>query len=739
MLLVLAVSLTLAALFYWRAFGMLRMMQWQFLLFLRAVAITIVVILLFRPVMSYHKDLEQKPALIFALDRSKSMSIADDPSGANRFAQARDQLLKWWEKLDKDFSLHLIEFSERARAIENIEEVKQMSPDGTATSLSRALIAAADRLPQKEVEAIIVLSDGIHNAAVANAAASPLGVAGKLGRVVHTVGVGATLRSSATYRDIQVVGVDCPDRLMLNNKAKVVASIEGINLGGHVTKAILEDNGQPIADAELTLDDIEGPQKVTFEFLPSPKGRHNYTVRVPAASEEKVTENNQRSVVALVVEPGIRVFYVEGTLRAEYGALVERFLSKDPDLEFCALVRSQKNSFLRRTNMADIKFDAIPSDPESINKFDVFLIGDIDSSFIQTPQQEAIVKRIQDGAGLLMLGGYHSLGPGGYDGTPIGEILPVRPGSREIGQFTDPILTTLTPDGAAHPIFSNVVGFFGTKAMPPKIAGLPPLDGCTRVDGLRPDATLLAYTPTESGELPILALHSVGRGRSAVFTGDTTRKWQQGPRALDQETPFMQFWGQMIRWLAGRAKQVDNEASIVASTDKGFYEPEDKMKVSAIVRDQKGEGTNDAAVNAKVTGPNGRPDKVAMSPEPGPAGHYSGSFDPKEPGKYTIIVEAAVGEANLKAETIQVEVGRPNLEFEKLDLDEKLLARIASDTGGRYVHVSTSDHLIEQLNRTQRIKRLFFEKPLYWPPLLWTLFVAALTTEWVMRKRFQLR
>ena len=31
--------------------------------------------------------------------------------------------------------------------------------------------------------------------------------------------------------------------------------------------------------------------------------------------------------------------------------------------------------------------------------------------------------------------------------------------------------------------------------------------------------TLLAYTPTESGELPILALHSVGRGRSAVFTG----------------------------------------------------------------------------------------------------------------------------------------------------------------------------------------------------------------------------
>ena len=46
-------------------------------------------------------------------------------------------------------------------------------------------------------------------------------------------------------------------------------------------------------------------------------------------------------------------------------------------------------------------------------------------------------------------------------------------------------------------------------------------------------------------------------GRSAVFCGDTTRKWQQGPRALDQESPFLQFWGQMIRWAAGRASDVE--------------------------------------------------------------------------------------------------------------------------------------------------------------------------------------
>ena len=175
-------------------------------------------------------------------------------------------------------------------------------------------------------------------------------------------------------------------------------------------------------------------------------------------------ENNQRSAVAMVVEPGIRVLYIEGTLRAEYGAIVQRFLSVDPDLEFCSLVQTKKNVFLKRTNMQNLEFNAIPNKAEDINKFDVFIIGDLDSSYLRSEQQELIVKRVQEGGGLVMLGGYHSLGPGGYEGTPIGKALPVRLGTREAGQVSDPFLPLLTPDGAASPIFANILGFFPTSA-----------------------------------------------------------------------------------------------------------------------------------------------------------------------------------------------------------------------------------------------------------------------------------
>lgn len=734
MLAVLAGALALTGLFYYRAYGSLKAGQWQLLLALRGVAILIVVLLLFRPVFSYHKDEEHKPSVLFLLDRSSSMSISDNATGVTRFNLAREQVESWWEKLKDDFSLQIVAFAERAQPLETIEQVRLLQPDGKSTSLSRALEAAAAALPRQDVEAVILLSDGVHNSA-----ADPLEVAGKVGVIVHTVGVGASLRSDATYRDIDVVGIACDDRLLLNNKAEIVASVEGIGLTGRVVEVVLKDGDDEIDRKELTVDDVEGAQEISFEITPSVKGRHTYSVSVPPAGEEKIDENNSRSAVALVVEPGIRVLYIEGTLRAEFGAIVDRFLAKDPDLEFAALVQTRKNHFLRRSNIPDLQMDAIPTDAETVNSFDVFIFGDLDASFIRPEQQQLIADRVRGGAGLVMLGGYHSLGPGHYEGTPLGEILPVNVGPADIGQVTDEFLPTLTPAGSNHPIFYNIASFFPTRQGAGEREGLPPLDGCTRVAGPRPTAEVLAVCDDEGGELPVLAVHTVGKGRAAAFTGDTTRKWEQGPKARGEESPFLQFWGQMVRWLAGRDSSVEKKASIAASTDKGFYEPEEPIRLSAVVRNAEGEGASDAKVVARIRNPAGRPDEVELSVVPGPSGNFSGTYEPVDAGPHEIVLAAQIGDQSLESEKIVVEIGRPNLEFEKLDLDEPMLTRIATDAGGRYVHISTAGHLIDQLDKTIRKKRLYFEKPLFNPPLFWLIFVGVITVEWVMRKRFQLR
>ncbi|MGW8258169.1 MAG: VWA domain-containing protein, partial [Thermoguttaceae bacterium] len=416
MCIVAAAAALLSGFFYRRVFSTLGTRRWLALFALRAGAILLVVLLIFRPTYTYQKQLHTRPALVFLVDSSASMSIADDAGGTTRFESARAQIEKWRHNLGKDFDPRLMVFAESAHPLKHIQELDGLIPDGKSTSIGRALSAAAQLVPRENLAAVILFSDGINNSAQ-----NPVELCAKLGVVVHAVGLGSSLRSNAAYRDVQVTAIGCPDRLFFNNLAWISATIAGINLHGRVVHAALDEDGREIASKELTIESSTNSQEVFFDFRPAAKGKHTYTIRVSPVDEEKIVQNNQRSASTLVVQPRIKVLYIEGTLRAEYGALVDRFLGKDPDLEFYALVQTRPNVFLRRTNMADMNFTFIPDDAETVNKFDVFIIGDIDSTYFKPQIQRLFVQRVRDGAGVIMLGGYHSLGPGGYSGTFLGE------------------------------------------------------------------------------------------------------------------------------------------------------------------------------------------------------------------------------------------------------------------------------------------------------------------------------
>ncbi|MBN1910444.1 MAG: VWA domain-containing protein, partial [Pirellulales bacterium] len=165
MLAVAVVAVGLAGWFYRRAFGALRPWQRWTLFGLRALAIGLVVLLLFRPVLSYTESLEERSALVVLLDTSASMSIADDPSGATRLDQARRQIEAWREKLDNLFDFHLVAFSDQARPVDDPRTLPTLAADSKATSLTAALRAGAAQAPAESIEALILLSDGQHNTA----------------------------------------------------------------------------------------------------------------------------------------------------------------------------------------------------------------------------------------------------------------------------------------------------------------------------------------------------------------------------------------------------------------------------------------------------------------------------------------------------------------------------------------------------------------------------------------------
>ena len=134
-----ALAVVLVTLFYWRAFRKLKPRQWQILLALRILAILTIGLLLFRPVLSYYKELSEQRSVVFLVDTSSSMGISDDSSGKSRIEQAREQVGGWVEQLEDAFALHVIEFSERPRLLPDAKQLPTLTAEGKATSISRAL------------------------------------------------------------------------------------------------------------------------------------------------------------------------------------------------------------------------------------------------------------------------------------------------------------------------------------------------------------------------------------------------------------------------------------------------------------------------------------------------------------------------------------------------------------------------------------------------------------------------
>ena len=78
----------------------------------------------------------------------------------------------------------------------------------------------------------------------------------------------------------------------MNNRARITAHVGQAGPGGQVVKAILEEDGKPLDQTEIVLRDGDAPQEVVFQFVPTVKGRHTYTVRIPPVPEEKIAQNN---------------------------------------------------------------------------------------------------------------------------------------------------------------------------------------------------------------------------------------------------------------------------------------------------------------------------------------------------------------------------------------------------------------------------------------------------------------
>ena len=710
----------LSIVFYLNLLPQLRGRRMSVLLSMRLVALGLMVLMLFEPGCRYVTGPKPTRPLLFVIDKSGSMSFPDVQNGPTRTQAVWQALRPHLQRLGEHFVLSFHTFDTELHELEKPEELASLVADGKATDILKAARNARYKT-NKEGSSIVLVSDGIDN--VSQSSQEVVNGLANLGWKIHTVRVGSEQTQPATLANIAVESVVCPDELVVRQEAKIKVNVTSTALANRVVEVKLAEVDakgnptEPARVANLVLQPVAEGQTVEIGYTPKSAGLRRLAAWVDPLTTERSHADNRQEFQALATDPRIKVLYIEGTVRSEYGYLKDA-LARDGNIEVATMLQVQIGQWRAGGTVDGEEFKEMPQAADQWRNFDVVILGDVSATTLgklQPGAADAIRQFVEAGGGLLMLGGQESFGPGGWAQTPVEQVLPVFVGGTSSTQEKQEFVPRLTKLGAEHPAMEGLAAWFGVddkKGEQTSELETRPLRGNVVVEKARQGAQVLLYHPSAKGPdgnpQVILAVQIVGGGggapearvgRSAAFTADTTWRWYLGLRRMGQDSPYNRFWGQVVRWLAGgdvRTRQ--RGAGIVGLLNKSVYQVGESVRVRAMVRDLRGDATDHATVTLTLRKA-GQKDEVVNLELTNRKGVYETTLDGRNlsKGDYTIELSASKEKDALGKQELKFTVLPPAEEMIKIAANPKLLGAIAAATAGENVELSELKSLVDRL------------------------------------------
>ncbi len=708
------------------------------LLVLRLAVVACVALALLRPEMRWEGRQEVRGEVAVLIDASRSMGIRDEealmssvavpvpakkpaagraarrPAGApisrseavgQAFALSSDRLAA----LAGRFGVSLYAFGTHTRPVNDFT----LTPSDPRTDFGEALGAILARKDPR-LSAVIVISDG-----QANRAQQPPDQAARLlaeqGAKVHALVAGSD-KPTDRVRDVAVRDLRAPARVFVGNRPEVRVVVATLGLRDVPLEAVLAVGGQEVERRRLSPASNQTTQEVIFTPQVTEPGLVPMAVTVAPAKGELITTNNRAETTVRVDEGGVRVLYLDGRIHPE-GKYIDR-----------ALGEAKEIALERRILIGDT---AAPSAAD-LDAFSVIILGDLPASALPAATIARIAEGVRKGnLSLLALGGLKAFGAGGWDATPLAEVLPftIRAGD---GQVPGPLVFRPTASAPRHFIFAADTPGGGSL----KFDALPPLAGASAVGPLVPTARLLAETPDGK---PLLVVREFARGRVAALTADTTWQWVLAPADKHGEELHRRLWRQLILWLAGR--DAGPKADLWVMSDRSRYllsDPDSPPSAEVTIHVRGGKA---AAPTAELKTPGGEVRPISLVAADGALQGGTSSWRAVVPlpeaGGYTVAAEAVVDGQAKRAETA-LAVEEQDFELAHILADRAGMERIAQAGGGSVREIAKLGDLLKDMaeHLPAQYEPVEQRRPLGAGRLFLAAMLALLAGEWFLRRKW---
>ncbi|MBN1407581.1 MAG: hypothetical protein JW956_07325 [Calditrichaceae bacterium] len=243
--------------------------------------------------------------------------------------------------------------------------------------------------------------------------------------------------------------------------------------------------------------------------------------------------------------------------------------------------------------------------------------------------------------------------------------------------------------------------------------------------------TLLSGSGSRN-EFPLILLSEQQNYRSLSFNGEGFWKWHFLLQDRKQiSTAYQKFLVALLRWANDRTKL----KPVTLVSEQNVVDLGESVQITGYIYDNSFQPVKDGelAVNAEWN-----KQTFSLEVKNDSTGSYLIDFMPPGEGKYTITAKGYREGIELGSDKLEIEVIPVEKEFIHINQNVNFLKKLAEMGNGFYVNASDIDSLRSVLIQQDAVTLRDRVIDIWYHPVLLTMIIVLITTEWIMRKRLGL-
>ena len=684
------------------------------LISLRTLALFLLIMILFEPILNISKNFINKPKVAILLDNSLSMGINSEKY--NKVDVYKNLI----NKLDLDgLEYKSFTFGNEVKELNDLK-FENINLNGQITNISKGLSFVNNNLELENYSSVILISDGNHNQG-----SSPINLTRELARPIFSIGIGDTI----SPRDLAINSVITNKIGFLEAQIPIIVKFTSNGYESEVVKLKVFENNNLIEEIDINVNKGQAYYEEFFTYTPKQEGTNKITATIQPLKNELTTANNSASEFVKITKNKRKFMILAGAPNPDI-TFVKAELSKVKNVEIKDFIQKNKSEFYTAPTQKDFSESEI-----------IILIG-YPNNFSPDYITKMVKNELDLGKSLIFIA---SKDVNYKKAAVLEDYLGFKVLSNS------PRESFINPLTLEQGLANSVLKIDGNESDKEKWDDLPPLFHSELFVKINPTATALMNYKISEIEFnePLLLSNEIGKTKSLVFLGYGLYKWKFGAYTSEKSENALDLFNILmnnsVRWLS-----VENIGKrFIISTSKEKYNVGETIELLGQVYDKSYNTFDNAKVKVTITDKSNTKnneknnEKREIILQSISNGKYIGKVSGLKSGDYFVDAEAVLdGDKIYEKDNTRFDVSINNLEKSNVTLNKTLLTNLAEANFGKYYDANN----ISTLNADIKNSEFHFDKPmntkeevLLWNfPYILSLIILLFSIEWFILKRLGL-